>query len=68
MFVLLFLRTREAKVEHDKCGRANYRDGNKFILWSTIGSSIVLLGLIGFIYLQIQAILSFNAAHPRLMG
>lgn len=40
----------------------------KFILWSTIGSSIVLLGLIGFIYLQIQAILSFNAAHPPING
>lgn len=40
----------------------------KIILWSTIGSSIVLLGLIGFISLQIQGILSFNAAHPPMNG
>ncbi len=40
----------------------------KIILWSTIGSSIILLGLIGFIYLQMQALLSFNAAHPPING
>src|SRR5258708_35152200 len=40
----------------------------KMILWTTIGSSIVLLGFIGFIDLQIQAILPFNAAHPPMNG
>ncbi len=38
------------------------------ILWSTIGSSVVLLGLMGFIYLQIQSIIAHNTAYPPING
>jgi hypothetical protein len=48
--------------------RRNERRRAKIILWGTIGSSILLLGLIGIIYLQIQSILATNAAHSSING
>ena len=40
----------------------------KLILWSTIGSSLLLLGLISFIFLQIQRIVSYNPLYPPING
>lgn len=36
----------------------------RLILWGTIGSSIVLLGLIGFVFWNIQSLLNHDAAYP----
>ena len=57
--------------EQRRAGRMQRRKERrraKIILWGTIGSSIILLGLIGFMYLQIQTILASNAAHPPISG
>ncbi len=40
----------------------------KIMLWGTIGSSILLLGVIGFTYLQVQANLATNTAYPPING
>lgn len=40
----------------------------RIILWSTIGSSVLLLGLMGFIYLQIQSIIAHNTTYPPING
>ena len=48
--------------------RRRERGRAKLLLWGTIGSILLLLGLIGFIDLQIQQILAFNAAHPPING
>ncbi|HZU68863.1 MAG TPA: hypothetical protein VFA09_16415 [Ktedonobacteraceae bacterium] len=40
----------------------------RLILWGTIGSSIILLGLIGFIYWNIQWLLSHDAKYPAING
>lgn len=47
--------------------RRKERRRAKFILWGTVSSSVLLLGLIGFIYLQIQATLSIPA-YPGING
>lgn len=48
--------------------RRKHRRRARMILWGTIGSSALLLGLIGFIFLHIQAILATNAAYPAING
>ena len=48
--------------------RRKQRRRARIILWGTISTSVVLLGLIGLIYLHIQAILAFNAADPPING
>src|SRR5438105_6094842 len=40
----------------------------KLILWSTIGSSILLLASIAFIFLQIQRIVNYNPLYPPING
>lgn len=40
----------------------------RLILWGSIGSTIVLLGLAGFFFLHIQAILAINTAYPSING
>src|SRR5947209_56699 len=47
-----------------RMGRRKQRQRTRLILWGTIGSSIVLLGLIGFLYLRLQAML----AYPPING
>ncbi len=48
--------------------RRKQRRRAQVILWGTIGSSVVLLGLIGFIFLQLQTILATNTAYPPING
>ena len=40
----------------------------KVILWGTIGSSLVLLGLVGFVFLRIQSMLYANTVRPPING
>jgi hypothetical protein len=40
----------------------------RIILWGTIGSSILLLGLIGFAFWSIQTLQNHNAAYPITNG
>lgn len=40
----------------------------RLILWGTIGSSIILLGLIGFVFWTIQSLLNHDAAYPVTNG
>lgn len=40
----------------------------KIILWGTVGSTILLLGLIGFTYFQVQTIVTTNTAYPPING
>jgi hypothetical protein len=54
---------REARMQ-----RRKYRRRARMILWGTIGSSVLLLGLIGFIFLRIQAILATNSAYLPVNG
>ena len=42
--------------------RRKHRQRARIILWGTIGSSILLLGLMGFTFLRIQATLNTYAA------
>jgi hypothetical protein len=54
---------REARME-----RRRRHIRTRAILWSTIGGSVLLLGLMGFIYLQIQSIITHNTAYPVTNG
>jgi hypothetical protein len=58
---------RQAQRETRK-QRRKHRRRARMILWGTIGSSVLLLGLIGFIFLRIQAILATNTAYPPING
>jgi len=58
---------RQAQRETRK-RRRKHRRRARMILWGTIGSSVLLLGLIGFIFLRIQAILATNTAYPPING
>jgi len=48
--------------------RRKHRQRARIILWGTIGSSILLLGLMGFTFLRIQATLNTYAAYPPING
>jgi hypothetical protein len=48
--------------------RRHQRRKARIFLWSVIGSSALLLGLMGFIYLQIQSIIAVNTAFPITNG
>jgi hypothetical protein len=48
--------------------RRRERRRARAILWGTIGSTILLLGLMGFIFLQLQSRLAYNAAYPPING
>jgi hypothetical protein len=48
--------------------RRKHRQRARIILWGTIGSSILLLGVMGFTFLRIQATLSINSAYPPING
>ncbi len=48
--------------------RRKERKRARIILWGTIGSSIILLGLMGIIFLQIQKIVGYNALYPPING
>ncbi len=54
---------REGRVQ-----RRKHRRRARIILWGTIGSSVLLLGLIGFIFLRIQTLLATNAAYQPING
>lgn len=54
---------RQARME-----RRRRHNRARIILWSTISGSVLLLGLMGFMYLQIQSIIAFNAAYPAING
>jgi len=54
---------REARME-----RRHRHNRARIILWCTIGSTILLLGLLGFFYLQIQSIIAYNNAYPITNG
>ena len=55
----LLRERRSARMQRRKQSRRA-----RLILWGTIGSSIVLLGLIGFIFWNIQSLLNHDAAYP----
>src|SRR5258706_16193508 len=40
----------------------------RIILWGTIGSSILLLGVIGFVFWSIQSLLNHDATNPVING
>lgn|SRR6266702_7361139 len=48
--------------------RRRERRRARIIYWFSIGSAVLLLGIMGFAYLQMQAMLAFNAAHPPING
>lgn len=48
--------------------RRTQQKNTRIFLLSAIGGSALLLGLIGFIFLQIQSIISFNTLHPPISG
>ena len=48
--------------------RRKERKKARIILWSTIGTSIILLGVMGGIYLQIQKIVGYNSLYPPING
>lgn len=48
--------------------RRKQRRRARVILWGTIGTSILLLGLIGFIYLRLQIQLASDAIYPPING
>jgi hypothetical protein len=48
--------------------RRKHRQRARIILWGTIGSSIILLGLMGFIFLRLQTTLTTNSAYPPING
>jgi hypothetical protein len=48
--------------------RRKHRQRARIILWGTIGSSILLLGLMGFTFLRIQATIATNSAYPSING
>jgi hypothetical protein len=48
--------------------RRKQRRRARVILWGTIGTSILLLGLIGFIYLRLQVQLASNTTYPPING
>lgn len=52
---------REARME-----RRKQRRRARFLLWGTIGSTVVLLGFIGTVFLQINGII--NPPHPAING
>src|SRR5947209_4046175 len=48
--------------------RRKQQKNTRIFLLSAIGGSALLLGLMGFIFLQIQSIISFNTLHPPING
>lgn len=48
--------------------RRKERQRARFLLWSTIGSTALLLGFMGFLFLQIQSRLVYNPAYPPING
>ncbi len=52
---------RDARMERRKQQRRA-----RFLLWGTIGTAVILLGFIGTVFLQINAII--NPAHPAING
>ena len=48
--------------------RRKQRRRARIILWGSLSGSIVLLGLIGLIFLHIQAILAIKSANPPISG
>src|SRR5579863_2403811 len=52
---------REARME-----RRKQQQRARFLLWGTIGITVILLGFIGAVFLQINAII--NPAHPAING
>jgi hypothetical protein len=48
--------------------RRNQRSKARIYLWSVVGGSALLLGLMGFIFLQIQSIIAINTAYPITNG
>ena len=48
--------------------RRKQRRRARAILAATLGSTTLLLGLMGFIFLQIQSRLAYNAAYPPING
>lgn len=48
--------------------RRNHRQRARAILWGTIGSSILLLGIMGFTFLRIQTDPTMNTAYPPING
>lgn len=52
---------REARTERRKQHRRA-----RLLLWSTIGSTVILLGFIGAVFFQVNAII--NPAHPAING
>jgi len=48
--------------------RRRRRQRTRYALWSTIGITTVLLGLMGFIYLQIEHIIGTNSQYPPISG
>ena len=48
--------------------RRKQRQRARIILWGTIGSSILLLGLIGFTFLRIQATINTYTTYPPING
>ncbi len=54
---------RNARMQRRKQGRRA-----RLILWGTIGSSIILLGLIGFVYWNIQSLLYHDTNYPDING
>src|SRR5690348_11192335 len=48
--------------------RRSERRRARLFFWGSLGSTVLLLVLVGFAYLQMQALLAFNAAHPPING
>jgi hypothetical protein len=48
--------------------RRKHRRRARIILWTTIGSSVLLLGLVGFTFLRIQTSPTTNTAYPPING
>ena len=59
----LHRQRREARLE-----RRRRHIRARIILWSTIGGCVLLLGFMGFIYLQIQSIIAYNNTYPVING
>ena len=57
---------RERRIARVQRRRQNRRA--RIILWGTIGSSILLLGLIGFVFWSIQSLLNHDATYPITNG
>src|SRR5579864_7599093 len=51
-----------------RADRRRQRRRAKFILWSTISTSVLLLGMMSFIFLQIQKTVAVNTLFPPING